>query len=110
MKKTGLIAALPPQRHRKWQPGDASGGSICNKKKHRLCPPHHPDLICLGRTQTEWRGFSSYGHRLSSLYRNPTKPPLTLTGGYQINEPPASSRSKYSNSTPSTYATGEIQS
>ena len=78
---------------------DASGGSIFDKKKAWADSPRHPDLVCLGRTQSGWRGFSSYGHRLSSLYRDAIQWEFRLTDCYVVEKTCASSRSKYSNPT-----------
>ncbi|MDP5216946.1 hypothetical protein Q5Y75_06930 [Ruegeria sp. 2205SS24-7] len=62
----------------------ASGGRIWNEKKYRVqVYPAIRGLISLGGTQPGWRGFSSYGHRLGSLYRKPSKPRLTLMAGYE---------------------------
>ncbi|MEM1005560.1 MAG: hypothetical protein AAGK26_09265, partial [Pseudomonadota bacterium] len=40
--------------------------------------PAIQSLISLGGTQPGWRGFSSYGHRLGSLYRMTNETGLVL--------------------------------
>ncbi len=68
----------------------ASGGRIWNEKKAQACV--HPairELISLGGTQPGRRGFSSYGHRLGSLYRNSHTTTLTLRNRYWKKSAPA---------------------
>ena len=54
-------AAFHPRR-------TASYGRIWDEKKTRARSPRRPTRP-LGGTQIKRRGFSSYGHRLGSLYR-----------------------------------------
>ena len=62
---------------------DASGGRICKEKKPQAGPPRHPALIASVRDRAGRRGFSSCGHRLSSLYRAASLTKGRLTSHYR---------------------------
>lgn len=62
----------------------ASGGRIWDEKKTGArVHPAIRELISLGGTQPGWQGFSSYGHRLGSLYRAQDKTASTLRNRYE---------------------------